>query len=110
MITSREQLNMEFFCQKLCIIMEYFHYDLIDVKWFSLFCWVISVVLFPVGIWSFCNRKLASLCLFLFNFSPTVIFHLSKLEAVQAKVQSSQRDFINDTAMIASFFAYYKNL
>ena len=84
--------------------MEYFHYDLIDVKWFSLFWWVINVVLFPVGIWSFCNRKLASLCLFLFNFSPTVIFHLSKLEAVQAKVQSSQRDFINDTAMIASFF------
>ena len=61
--------------------MEYFHYDLIDVKWFSLFWWVINVVLFPVGIWSFCNRKLASLCLFLFNFSPTVIFHLSKLEA-----------------------------
>ena len=70
--------------------MEYFHYDLIDVKWFSLFWWVINVVLFPVGIWSFCNRKLASLCLFLFNFSPTVIFHLSKLEAKSSELFSKR--------------------
>lgn len=96
MITSREQLNLDFFSPKLwnaSLWTEYFHHDLIDVKWFSLFWWVINVVLFPVGIWSFCNRKLASLCLFLFNFSPTVIFHLSKQEAAAAKVQEFPKRF-----------------
>ena len=53
---------------------------------------VINVVLFPVGIWSFCNRN-SHPCLFLFNFSPTVIFHLSKQEAAAAKVQEFPKRF-----------------